>query len=233
MLKEKTVLTPPSGPEGWNTLTNEHVPSRTSEGVAHAIRKAIFARELKPGDSIRERTLAAQLQISRTPVREALFILQGEGLVELTHNRGARVAHITTHEMRQIYALRGVLEGFAAKSAAENATPEQIQKIAEALERQKRLPVSASPMEQAQADLAFHEAIAAASGLQLLLTVSHQVLSVTVTHRARETYSAERIKRVHKQHTAVLKAIQNGDAQLAESLMGEHVSDSAQRVEID
>lgn len=73
---------------------------------------------LKPGEPMPERLLAEQLGVSRTPVREALFTLQSEGLVELTPNRGATVRMVTAQDIVRIYSLRGVLESYAAREAA-------------------------------------------------------------------------------------------------------------------
>ena len=91
---------------------------RTSEGVARILRTEIFSGRLKPGEPMPERLLAEQLGVSRTPVREALFTLQSEGLVELTPNRGATVRMITAQDIVRIYSLRGVLESYAAREAA-------------------------------------------------------------------------------------------------------------------
>jgi len=213
-------------PDQLEVLANESVSSRSSERIAHIIRKAILSGSLPPGEHIRERSLAEELQISRTPVREALFILQGEGLVDLSHKRGARVAHITSSDIRQIYSLRRVLEAHAARSAAEHHDRVKLAMVAEALDAQQQLPPDASPLEQAQADLAFHEAIAAASGSKLLYTVAHQVLAVTVTHRSRYAYSAADAQRVWRQHRAILNALESGNADMAESLMLKHVDQS-------
>lgn len=84
---------------------------RLSDPVAYVIRKAILSGVLKPGSSIPERVLAQELNVSRTPVREALFVLQGEGLVRLRHNRTALVAHFSQDDLRRVYSLRGLLEG--------------------------------------------------------------------------------------------------------------------------
>lgn len=207
---------------------NATLSSRRSEAVAHVIRKAILTGELPPGEPIRERNLAAELEISRTPVREALFILQGEGLVNLSHNRGAYVASFTSSDIEQIYALRRVLESHAARCAAANRNQAQLEAIAEALDAHRRLDRRATPMEQAQADLAFHEAIAAAAGSQMLLTIAHQVLAVTFTLRSRYAYDAAYSKQVYRRHRAIFKAIEAGDAEAAAELMAEHVSQSSE-----
>lgn len=200
---------------------------RTSEGVAHVIRKAILSGALPPGQPLRERQLAQELDVSRTPVREALFTLQGEGLVDLVPSRYARVREVTPSDIAQIYKLRRVLEIYSARSAAERQDAAMLEKAEVALAAQRRLGASGTRMEQAEADLAFHEAIAAAAGSQLLTTVVHQVLAVTVTLRSRYKYKPGRVRRVCKQHADILKAIKSGDADRAEALISDHIDESS------
>lgn len=200
--------------------------SRTSAGVADIIRREILVGTLKPEQPLLEREIASELGISRTPVREALFALQGEGLVELVPRRNARVRKITDTEMRQIYALRQVLEGHSAASAAEHATPQDVLAIETALLRQKNLPKDCSAIEQAEADLAFHAAVAAASRSQILMTVVTQVLALTATLRGRFKYDTARLRKVITQHQEVLAAIKDHDAERASALMSAHIDTS-------
>jgi DNA-binding GntR family transcriptional regulator len=208
-------------------LVNGPMAVRTSEGVAHVLRKAILSGALPPGQPLRERQLAEELKVSRTPVREALFNLQGEGLVDLTPSKYARVREVTPSDIAQIYSLRRVLEAYSARCAAERKDVAMLEKVEDALAAQRRLGASGSLMEQAQADLAFHEAIAAAAGSRLLTTVLHQVLAVTVTLRSRYKYKPNRAERVCQQHGEILRAIKDGDADEAESLMSEHIAESS------
>ena len=184
--------------------------SRTSVGVADIIRREILAGTLQPEQPLLERDIASELGVSRTPVREALFALQGEGLVELVPRRNARVRKITDVEIRQIYALRKVLEAHSAASAAEFASSSDILDIETALVRQKNLPRDCSATEQATADLAFHAAIAAAAHSQILLTVVTQVLSLTATLRSRVKYDAQQMRRALSEDQAIRAAIKAG-----------------------
>jgi DNA-binding GntR family transcriptional regulator len=130
-------------------------------------------------------------------------------------------------EIEQIYALRRVLESFSSRCAAEHQDAVRLSRIEDALAAQRRLGSSAAAAEQAKADLAFHEAIAAAAGSRLLLTVMRQVLAVTVAHRSGYRYSSAHANRVHAQHGAILNAIKTGDAGRAGTLMAEHISESS------
>ncbi len=200
---------------------------RTSEGVARILRTEIFAGRLKPGEPLPERLLAEQLGVSRTPVREALFTLHSEGLVELTPNRGATVRTITPQDILQIYSLRRVLESYAAREAAHARTRQHLDAIEDAHAKLERIGTEGDASEQALADLAFHTRISEAAGNRLLQTIMGQVLAFTVSYRSSIAYPSERMALVNKQHRAILDALRDRDADRAEALMREHVECSS------
>jgi len=165
---------------------------RTSEGVARILRTEIFSGRLKPGEPMPERLLAQQLGVSRTPVREALFTLQSEGLVELTPNRGATVRMITAQDIVRIYSLRGVLESYAAREAATAREQHHLDALEDAHARLVRIGTQGTASEQALADLAFHMLITEAAGNPLLQTIMGQVLAFTVSYRSNYAYPDDR-----------------------------------------
>jgi DNA-binding GntR family transcriptional regulator len=214
--------------ESVQQFTGSESSKRLSENLAYVIRKAILSGVLKEGTPIRERTLAEELNVSRTPVREALFVLQGEGLITLNHNRSGCVAHFSREDIANIYKLRAMLEGFTAESAAKNHDEVKIERIREALARYKDLEPTSSALEQAQADLEFHEAICAAAASQMLMTITRQVLAVTITHRSRYAYTPEQLHLAQTQHESIFNAIESGDYALAQWLMSNHVGKSSE-----
>ena len=201
-----------------------------SSSIADALRRQILSGELKPDQPINERAVAEELGVSRTPVREALFVLQGEGLVELSPRRYARVRRITASDISQIYLLRRTLEAHSAEMAATFADSEGILRIETALIRQKNLPRDCSAVEQVRADLAFHAAIAEASGSKLAITVVTQVLSVTATIRSRLKYEKDDLKRAMTGHKELLSAIKSRDPVRARDLMTAHINESIERL---
>ncbi|HEY0560881.1 MAG TPA: GntR family transcriptional regulator [Frankiaceae bacterium] len=201
---------------------------RTSEGVARILRTEIFSGHLKPGEPLPERLLAEQLGVSRTPVREALFTLQSEGLVELTPNRGASVRTITSHDIVQIYSLRGVLESYAAREAAQTRTRQDLDALEDAHARLQRITAEGTASEQALADLAFHTIISEATGSRLLQTIMGQVLAFTVSYRSNYQYPSDRAAIALTEHRAILDALREQDGDRAEQLMREHVASSSQ-----
>ncbi len=107
------------------------------------IRSAIFERSVEPGAHLVGAELAAQIGVSRTPVREALRRLHGEGLVVLTSNRGAKVAGLKIGEMSDIYGIRAVLEAYAAELATPLLSTAEIVQIAALAEELATLAVAA------------------------------------------------------------------------------------------
>lgn len=200
--------------------------SRTSDGIAKTLRAEIFAGELRAGDALRERILAERLEVSRTPVREALFILQSEGLVDLIPNRGAWVRTLTAEDLLEIYGLRGILEAHAAELAAERATVEQLDAMEDAQIRLGRMLRRGSAPDQAGADLEFHTAVLDATGSPFLSSLLNQVLAFTVTFRANYSTAGTRSQHALDEHEAILEAIRARDAPLAGRLMQEHVASS-------
>jgi DNA-binding GntR family transcriptional regulator len=103
---------------------------QTSAGTARIrLRDAILDGRLRPGQRLRAETLAIELGTSRTPVREALVALEGEGLVEVEPRRGAVVRSFHADDLLDLYEVRAVLEPHAAARAAERIRPEAIDRL--------------------------------------------------------------------------------------------------------
>lgn len=102
---------------------------RKGATVAARIREMIIQDELPPGAPVRERALSEQLQVSRTPLREAIKILSAEGLVEVQPHRGAVVANPSNEELRGLVELLGVLEAYAGELACRNRTQAELQEL--------------------------------------------------------------------------------------------------------
>lgn len=105
------------------------------ERAYEAIKEAILTLELVPGQPVNEAELAAQLNVSRTPIRDALLQLQSEGFVVIQPFRGAFVSELTAQDIMEIFALREMLELPAARNAAQTFTPEDIAMAEDMLKR--------------------------------------------------------------------------------------------------
>jgi DNA-binding GntR family transcriptional regulator len=106
-------------------------PRALYQQVAERLREQIFSRVLPPGSWIDEQKLAADYGISRTPLREALKVLEVEGLVTMKVRRGAYVTEVSVDDVRQVYHLLGLLEGDAAAEVAERASDGELRELRE------------------------------------------------------------------------------------------------------
>lgn len=119
----------PAGPRPARARTalSRRIPF--ARQVADLLRDMIIRAELSPGARIVERALCEQMQVSRTPLREALKLLEAEGLVELSQNRGARIMSFTPAEASSLFEVIAGLESLAAEVAASRMTPEDLARI--------------------------------------------------------------------------------------------------------
>lgn len=191
--------------------------------ATEALRSLIFQGELPPGSDHLETELAERLGISRTPVREALARLEGQGLVRIRPRRGARIVGLSPQDMNDIYEVLTALEAAAAARAASRQLPERalapLQMAIDAMEA----ALDAGELEAwAAADDAFHAALVAASGnprlKEAVALYSDQVRRARmVTLRLRPVPY-----RSNEDHRAVLAAIRAGDARAAHRLHEAH-----------
>src|SRR5437870_10914880 len=113
----------------------EPLVRNASMAATELIREAIIDGRVEPGRRLKEEELARELGISRTPVREALLILQAEGLVVGTPNRGAIVRAHDSDDLRDLYDLRALLEGHGARLAAARISDEEVERLRESCDR--------------------------------------------------------------------------------------------------
>lgn len=135
---------------------NQIRPISLREQVVRQIRTAIIAGRLKPGDHITESSLTEQLGVSRTPVREALILLEREGLVVSELNRGSYVRAFTQEDVTAIFTMRATLETAAGEACIESLTDADYTHLDELIEQQKRHISDGSVQEVRAVDMAFH-----------------------------------------------------------------------------
>ena len=222
------------------------VPPTTQSGeAAHtrvayaALRERIASGGLGPGTWLREHTVATSLGLSRTPVREALRLLAAEGVVELVHNRGARVVSWSAEDIDEAYRLRALIEGYGAGLAAARADAACVAELRGLQERYEQAidaqdpqptssdpttaPMTSAPMTSAQCNDDFHAAVLAASGSARLPVLVAAVSSAPLVRRVLHSYDDDDRRRSVMAHRDVITAIANGDADLATSAMSSHI----------
>jgi len=185
------------------------------------IRAAIISLEFQPGEALQETALARRLGASRTPVREALRRLQGEGLVDVAPSKGMIVAQVSVQDVENAYFVIEVLEGVSARLAALRRDAAE----ADALRQVMARFTSAEPPaldDWIRVDGAFHDVIRQMAGNPKLIQASAMVYPVIerVRHmHLREHHDADRIADQSAAHLAIGQAILDGDGERAETLM--------------
>ncbi len=189
----------------------------------------IMTARLTPGAALQEEDLARQLGASRTPVREALRMLQNDGLAAIAHNRGAVVTEIPFRQIMEAYELRELLEPFAARAGAPRADPEDVARLET---MQRRLPHTPRGLEDVlamdRADEELHEFIAQSAGSVLLAQMVRKAR--LLTRRLVLIVPPERYRKGIDEHLAMLSAYRRRDGVLAEHLVREHVRNAKNRL---
>ena len=199
-------------------------PGSTTQLACDTVRGEIVAGRLAPGEWLRESQLAEGLGLSRTPVREALRILAAEGLVELVHNRGARVVRWDADDIEETYRLRALLEGEAARLAAGRIDAAQLLALQQAHDRYEQAVAGGEPaVAQAACNDAFHAGVLAAAASRRLSSLVEVLTKAPLVARALSAYAPDDLQRSLLAHRDVLTALQHGDGELAGSAMSAHI----------
>ena len=192
------------------------------EVASEQLRDDILNQRLPPGTRLSEADLATRLGMSRTPVREALRVLMAEGLVR-RDARGPTVASLTPSEVRDLLAVREVLDGLAASLAAERRDQPANEALQATLDRMGELLEQGRTRETAELDYRFHEIMARASGNPH--TMEQLRLHYAQLHAFRLfSYALAGVpEQSHKQHQKIFRAIADGDSPRAEREARAHV----------
>jgi DNA-binding GntR family transcriptional regulator len=185
------------------------------EEVYYGIRQDIMEGTFLPGDLLKERELAEKHGVSKTPVREALSMLEQDNLVRTIPRAGYMVTALTLRDLKEIHQLRITLESMAARLATDNLTDEEIEELA-------RMTSTSDPEEARLFNRQFHSAIARASGNSRLARMIEQLLDET------DRWAALDVARLDPAvlligHQAELEALRTRNPDVVEQAMKEHV----------
>jgi DNA-binding GntR family transcriptional regulator len=202
------------------------VPARQSAEYVHRrVREAILEAELPPGEIMSQVALAEELGVSRTPLREALRMLQGEGLVEARANRRVRVAPISPSDLEELYALRVVLEAQALRLAVPRMSQEHIARLEGSIAEMSHFASQRDMRRWLIPHAEYHRQLTRLAGERF-----EALLSQLFDH-------AERYRRLHlghgpsawatADHREILDAVKLADGQTAAALLAQHLSRTA------
>ena len=201
-----------------------HVRSRLADEVYTQLLDAIIAGHIQQGERLIQETLAEEIDVSRTPVREALLRLEQEGIVELSARRGFVVRQITESEIRDIYQAREAVEGFSARLVAEHGSPKVLEHLHEVLEKAAAMAQD-SIQEAYEANELVHRAIVEATANVYLIKLFDVIWGRGLAMRlyADLVATADFVAEFESEHAILLDALSSGDGGHAATTMVEHI----------
>ncbi|KJS88271.1 MAG: hypothetical protein JM58_01555 [Peptococcaceae bacterium BICA1-8] len=196
-----------------------------AEMIYSTLREAIVSGDLKPGERIVLRKVASELGVSAIPVREAVKILEAEGLIEVSAHSEVLVSKLSEKDFRQLSDIRVILEGHATFLATKNTNikflkdlENQINKMQTSIEKQDFRQYS-------KLNILFHQTIYENCDNDHLKKMISDLTARTDRARALFAYSPQRNTKSIADHNAIIRAIANGEAETAEKLMCQHQSE--------
>jgi len=190
------------------------------------IRERLLSGDFLPGDRLGEEEIAQELEMSRTPVREALRTLAADGLIEIQKNRGARVVDWSADELISVFEIRMRLEGLAARRAAERANADDVVRLTEFAKQVEYFSQPAPIRDFAQISRYngdFHGELLRISGSGALTSAVDRVMFVSVLSRTRQAMDDDAMRRSSNHHFEIIAAVEAGQGDWAESAMRNHI----------
>ena len=198
--------------------------------VFNTLREAILKGELKPGERLMELQLASKLGVSRTPIREAIRMLEQEGLAVTVPRKGAEVAGMTEKDMEDVLVIRAALDQLAVQLACDEITEEQIAELRQAQEQFEHSSKSGDVKAIAQADVEFHDAIYRATGNAKLTNMLNNLREQVYRYRVEYLKDEKGYPALIQEHQQIVEGLANRDKKHVSEVMKIHVDNQANAV---
>lgn len=212
-----------AAPRSSDQGSSNEAPVPSSERVYQALKHRILAGMVEPGTRLVELHLATEFAVSRTPVREALKRLTAEGLIRVDPVRGIVVSDVDARELEEIFVVREVLDGLAARLAAGRVSSTDLTKL-HLLMDMMRDAVKAGQWEgMVQANIKFHDVLHQAAGNERLRHLTRNLLDFVRRFSTEAFASQERAAQVLAEHEEIIRAMEARDPDLAEKTARRHV----------
>jgi len=201
-----------------NTLT---------ERVYNAIKEDIVNLKLAPGLRLKEEALSVQLGVSSSPIREALQRLEKDGLIVSLPRRGRFVRHVDYNEMIELYELREIIEGLAARKAVANITAAQLAEMEEAINKISFSILKKDIRKDQKSEFIFHRILCEAAGHKILIEMFDLLMQrghmIVTNYDYTAKMDAASAEEARQEHLAIVEALRQGDADKAEHLVRRHI----------
>lgn len=189
------------------------------EKILETIRDAILKGSMKPGERVSEPDLADRFGISRTPIREAFRQLESEGYLQVVPRKGAVVASLSERDIEEFYAIKIILEGFAARIAAEKLSDKDIERLEAINERLEAIVKEGDVKKFFRVHNEFHEVFIKAAGNEKLYDMINQLVMKFSRLRLASLSQPGRMEISVEEHRNMIEAFRNHDGKKADSLV--------------
>ncbi len=203
-------------------------PVTLRERIVDFIKDSIISGRLSPGERVPEADIAESLGISRTPIREAFRQLESEGFITVAPRKGAVVSSITDKDVSEFYAIKSLLEGYAARKACKKFKEKDIKKLETLNEHMKKCADKDDVKGFFKLDNQFHELFLNACGNDKLSTLAHKLVQQFERFRVTALSIPGRLTTSIKQHEDIVAAFKDGNADLVEVLVRANAEKSAE-----
>lgn len=200
---------------------NAFLPLR--DVVFYTLREAILKGELKPGERLMELQLASKLGVSRTPIREAIRMLELEGLAVTFPRKGAEVAKMTEKDMEDVLQIRRALDELAVGLACDNMTEEKLERLYQAMIRFEESTKSGDVKQTAQTDVEFHEVIYQAADNPKLVNMLNNLREQMYRYRVEYLKNDNVYPRLIEEHKKIYEGLKHKDKETVVEIVGYHV----------
>ncbi len=204
---------------------NAYLPLR--DVVFNTLREAILKGDLKPGERLMELQLASQLGVSRTPIREAIRMLEQEGLAITMPRKGAEVAKMTLKGMEDVLEIRAALDELASQLACERITEEQLVRLEENKKAFEESLKTENVKAIAEADVNFHDVIYEATGNPKLVGMLNNLREQVYRYRVEYLKNVNNYPILIKEHEDIYQSLLKRNKEEATLSIREHVENQA------
>ena len=209
----------------WSQLTlsmDDYLPLR--DVVFNTLRQGILRGLLPPGLRLMEIQLAKQLGVSRTPVREAIRMLELEGLVKTVPRKGAEVAEITPKDLHDVLEVRCALEELSVELACKSITKEELQQLHKVLDKFKELVPIGDVNALAECDVEFHDIIIQSTDNKRLIQLLNNLREQMYRYRLEYLKDLSTHELLVKEHQTILTCLEKRDEAGSKRIIREHIN---------
>lgn len=207
---------------------DEYLPLR--DVVFRTLRQGILMGELKPGERLMEIHLANRLGVSRTPIREAIRMLELEGLVTMIPRRGAEVAQITERNLRDVLEVRRALDALAVELACERITDEEKKALDAACKEFEQATKTKDAKTITQADVKLHDIIVKAAGNERLTRLVNDMSEQMYRYRFEYIKDETKHQSLIEEHQIIYRSIIECDKKTASNAVKTHIDNQEKSI---